>query len=242
MIEKYIVMDGPDKGRIHDESIAWDLAHVEYELREKNDNQPVLSNIINAELKKLINDRVAKQIDGEFDVLKDETNEPKVNLIKDIVSRREIAADLLTRRNAELREAGESAVKQLSIGFAELMTESGVPSFEFIVDDENLGPAWLVREYRPYIPARNEYEGMGNDSPEVTGIVILQNGDMHKFWGYSRSPERSHVDFSAFEAHYKNSNGNYQEFKYGEGSVVKYLSEIARRHKDGAKIEYTGTY
>lgn len=253
MIEKYIVMDGPDKGRIHDESIAWDLAHAEYDWREENGDQPVLSDsdrsgkpvvlfsdIINMELKRLINDQITEDINSEFERLEVELSQPKFNSIRDILEKEDDATDLKNKRNLELKAKGQAAVRQLAKDFAELMVESGVPGFTFTVDGKKLGAAWLLREYSPSygphsVPNGETFDG----SDERPGLVILQNGDMHKFWGYSTSAGRSQLSVSEFEQSYRamSGHGDYLDFDSCGASVIIYFTQIARRHIAGEEIK-----
>jgi hypothetical protein len=79
MIEKYIITEGPDKGRVKDVDIAMDLACTEDAWREETTGEPMLSapprlgkpevhyrDIVNEELKRLILKSVATELDKEL--------------------------------------------------------------------------------------------------------------------------------------------------------------------------------
>ena len=43
MIERFIELEGPGRGRVEDIGIAFDLAHTEYAWREEGDGKPMLN-------------------------------------------------------------------------------------------------------------------------------------------------------------------------------------------------------
>lgn len=82
MIERYIELDGPDKGRIKNVGIAFDLADIEEAWREEGDGTPMLDpperagkhevhfrELVNDQLKKLIIDDASAEFSLQFDAI-----------------------------------------------------------------------------------------------------------------------------------------------------------------------------
>lgn len=82
MIEKFIVTEGIDRGRIKDIDIAMELAYIEDAWREENNGQPMLNpperlgkpeihfrDILNNELKKLILVKLNEEVNQNFDAI-----------------------------------------------------------------------------------------------------------------------------------------------------------------------------
>ena len=82
MIEKYVVTNGPDKGRIKDMDIAMDLAYTEDFWREENNGVPMSQpperlfkpvvryrELVECELSRLILEDVTSKAESEFDTI-----------------------------------------------------------------------------------------------------------------------------------------------------------------------------
>lgn len=255
MIEKYIVMSGPDKGRIHDDDISWELAHAEYDWRKENADQPSLEaneqpgkplvsfkDIINDELKRLVTEKIIEEIAIEFDDIENSLNGPKVNMIKSEVDLANDKEALRKQRNAELKVASEAIVKQLVTDFVELMIQNDVAGLSFTDQEDNTRTAWVYTEYSPEYPARGESSGFSR----VIGIAFLETGDILEFYDFPADDtiptDSGRINNTVFDFFYTGtptnkypepSEKNYQPFEVNGHRLIKEIAEKARKYLSG---------